>query len=107
MADIAGSAISTANWGRKSAWSLFCRLSAAGLSFVVNLLLVRCMSKSDVGVFFWSLSICSGAACVTQWGGTFLSVKWIATAQAHCDSRGVASAVRSLLAFTFMHFWLL
>jgi O-antigen/teichoic acid export membrane protein len=107
MADIAGPASTTASWGRKSVWSLLGRLSAAGLSFVVNLLLVRCMSKADVGFFFWSLSICSGAACVSQWGSTFLAVKWIATARAHDDSRGVASAVRSLLAFTFMHFWLL
>jgi O-antigen/teichoic acid export membrane protein len=107
MADIAGPAISTANWGRKSAWSLGSRLSAAGLSFAVNLLLVRCMSKADVGFFFWSLSVCSGAACVSQWGGTFLAVKWIATAQAHRDLGSVASAVRSLLAFTFIHFCLL
>ena len=107
MADIVGPAISTANWRRKSFWSLFCRLSAAALSFVVNLLLVRCMSKADVGFFFWSLSVCSGAAVVSQWGGTFLAVKWIATAQAHCDLRSVASAVRSLLAFTFIHFWFL
>jgi O-antigen/teichoic acid export membrane protein len=107
MADIAGLASSKANWGRKSAWSLGSRLSAAGLSFAVNLLLVRCMSKADVGFFFWSLSVCSGAACVSQWGGTFLAVKWIATAQAHRDFSSVASAVRSLLAFTFMQFCLL
>ena len=107
MADVVGPPISTANWRNKSFWSLFCRLSSAALSFVVNLLLARCMSKADVGLFFWSLSVCSGVACVSQWGGTFLAVKWIATARAHSDLRGAASAVRSLLVFTFIHLWLL
>lgn len=90
------------NWRGKSIWSVSSRFTAAGLAFLVNVLLTRGLSKEDVGHFFLSLSIAWGGALVCQWGSSILAVKWIATARARGDLEEVRESVWSLIFFTLL-----
>jgi O-antigen/teichoic acid export membrane protein len=97
----------TYRWTSKVFWSLSSRLLGAALSSAISVVLARAMAKDDVGLFFWSLSICWGGATISQWGSTVLAVKWIASARAQNDDAAIASAAWSLIAFTFIHALLL
>ena len=98
---------STYDWAAKSFWALSSRLLGAALSSIIAVVLARVMAKDDVGRFFWVLSVCWGGAAITQWGGTMLAVKWIASARAQNDAAATVSAAWSLVAFTFIHVCLL
>ena len=90
-------------WTSKVFWSLSSRLLGAALSFAISVVLARAMAKEDVGLFFWSISLCWGGAAISQWGSTILAVKWIASARARNDDTAIAAATWSLIAFTLIH----
>lgn len=90
------------NWRGKSLWSVSSRLIGAGLAFALNVLLTHTVSRSDMGLFFLSLSVAWGGALVCQCGTSILAVKWVATSRALDDQLQMQTrrAIWSLVQFT-------
>ena len=91
------------NWRGKSLWSVSSRFAAAGLAFLLNIVLVRSLSQNDLGHFYLNWSLAWGGALLCQWGASMLAVKWVATARARGDHEEVRSSTWSLIGFTLLH----
>lgn len=92
-----------AGWRGKSLWSVSSRFAAAGLAFLLNVILARVLSQNDLGLFYLNLSLAWGGALLCQWGTSILAVKWVASARARADHDSVRTSTWSLIAYTLLH----
>lgn len=89
-------------WREKSLWSISSRFVSAGLVFLLNIILARAMSQSEMGRYFIAISIAWGGALVSQWGASILAVKWIADARTRENSLDIRRSAWSLVGFTLI-----